>query len=94
MTEFRLLQAKAYEYLKESILRKELEFGVTYSETKLARELNISRTPMRDALHRLAQEGYIDIVPSKDFSSTGFPNRTYLTSFRRGLRLRAIVRCA
>ena len=31
------------------------------------KELGISRTPLRDAVHRLAQEGYIDIIPSKGF---------------------------
>ena len=38
-----------------------------YSETRLARELSISRTPIRDALNRLSRERYIDILPNKGF---------------------------
>lgn len=61
------LQQKAYEYLKSYILNDRYEYGVIYSETKVSKELGISRTPMRDAIHRLAQERYIDIIPSKGF---------------------------
>jgi DNA-binding GntR family transcriptional regulator len=61
------LQIKAYSYLKSIILNKQLVFGVVYSETKYAKEIGISRTPMRDAVQRLAQEGYIDLIPNKGF---------------------------
>lgn len=57
----------AYDHLKELIQKNKLSYNETYSETKLARELGISRTPLRDAVHRLAQEGYIDIIPNKGF---------------------------
>lgn len=61
------LQAHAYNYVKEQILNKKLVDNVLYSETKLAAELGISRTPMRDSLHCLSQDGYITIIPSKGF---------------------------
>ena len=67
MTNFKFLQTQAYERLKAMILGKELSFDTIYSETRLAQEFGISRTPMRDALQRLSQEGYIDVVPSKGF---------------------------
>jgi DNA-binding GntR family transcriptional regulator len=62
-----LLQSQAYNYLKEQILSKKLEENVLYSETKLAFELGISRTPLRESLHFLSQDGYITIIPSKGF---------------------------
>lgn len=62
------LQIVAYEYLKDRITNDELEYGKIYSETQIARELNISRTPMRDAIQKLAQEKYLDIIPSKGFT--------------------------
>lgn len=40
-----MLQSRAYEYIKRKILNDDMEVGVYYSETKLAQELNISRTP-------------------------------------------------
>lgn len=67
MARFKPLQEKAYEYLKGKIARGELEYGKFYSETKMASEIGISRTPFKDALVRLSQDRYIDIVPSKGF---------------------------
>ena len=61
------LQAKAYEYIKGKILSGELKPDILYSETRIAKELSISRTPLRDAIQSLSQDGYITIVPSKGF---------------------------
>lgn len=61
------LQMQAYEYMKEKTLNNEFTPGEIYSETKIATEIGISRTPFRDAVQRLVQEGYIDIIPSKGF---------------------------
>ncbi|MBO4991954.1 MAG: GntR family transcriptional regulator [Firmicutes bacterium] len=61
------LQALAYQHLKELITNHRLDYGTIYSETKVSQELGISRTPMRDAIHRLAQEKYLDIIPSRGF---------------------------
>ena len=41
--------------------------GQIYSQTQAASQIGVSRTPMRDALQRLEQEGYIEIIPSKGF---------------------------
>ena len=62
------LNEQAYQHLQKLILSNLLSYGQIYSETRLSRELGISRTPFRDAVHRLAQEGYIDIIPSKGFT--------------------------
>ena len=61
------LQMQAYDSLKNMILSGKLEHHKIYSETRLAQSLNISRTPFRDAVQRLAQEGYVDVIPSKGF---------------------------
>lgn len=62
------LQEKAYNYIKDHILNKGFERDVLYSETKLAQEIGISRTPMREALQCLSQDGYINILPSRGFT--------------------------
>lgn len=62
-----LLQTQAYEYVKEKILSNEWQPDTMYSETKLAAEIGISRTPLRQSLHRLSQDGYITIYPSRGF---------------------------
>lgn len=61
------LQVQAYDALKSRILDGSFARGVTYSETRVSQELGFSRTPVRDAIQHLAQEGYLDIIPSKGF---------------------------
>lgn len=65
--EYKPLQAVAYDRLLNMVQNRELEFDKIYSETKIARDFEISRTPMRDALNRLANERYIDILPNRGF---------------------------
>ena len=67
MLEYKPLQIMAYENLREMIYGRKLKFGVIYSETQLAAEMSISRTPMRDALKQLSRERYIDILPNRGF---------------------------
>lgn len=61
------LQSVVYEHLKDMIDNHRLEYDTIYSERKVASQLGISRTPMRDAIQRLVQEKYIEIVPNKGF---------------------------
>ena len=61
------LQQEAYNYIKDLILTNRLDVNNLYSETKLSKELGISRTPMREALQCLSQDGYITVIPSKGF---------------------------
>lgn len=55
----------AYEYIKEKILSCEYEPGAMMNEQSLCDELELSRTPVRDALSRLEQEGLVNIMPKK-----------------------------
>lgn len=61
------LQAQAYANLKDWILSGRLDANTLYSETRMAAEMGISRTPMREALQCLSQDGYITVIPSKGF---------------------------
>lgn len=67
MASYQPLQERAYDYLKERILSGEIEEGVFYSEAKVGSEIGVSRTPMRAAILRLVQEGYIENIPNKGF---------------------------
>jgi len=55
----------AYERLKDALQHAELEPGEVLSETRLSRALGISRTPVREALHQLAQEGLVQVIPGR-----------------------------
>ena len=67
MTNYTPLQIKAYDLIKERILDGEYKPDTIYSLTKEAATLGISRTPLKDAMTRLANDRYIDIIPSKGF---------------------------
>jgi GntR family transcriptional regulator, rspAB operon transcriptional repressor len=53
----------AYRTLKENIMTLELKPGQSISETELAHELKISRTPVREVIMRLKQEHLIEVKP-------------------------------
>lgn len=55
----------AYSHLRGAILTGSLLPGVRISEPGLAQELGVSRTPVREALQRLAQEGLVELLPGK-----------------------------
>lgn len=76
------LQTKAYDHIKDLILNDDFEYDTIYSETKIAAEIGVSRTPMRDALHRLAQERYIDIIPSKGFCLHQMTSQDVIDTFQ------------
>ena len=62
-----MLQDKAYDYLINKIKNGDLEADEIYSLNQMSKEIGISRTPLRDAVMKLAQERYIDVLPSKGF---------------------------
>lgn len=57
------LKSLAYTAIKDNIISCKYAPGSTLNEEQLCAELNISRTPVRDALGRLEQEGLLVIRP-------------------------------
>jgi len=53
----------AYSEIKRLIILKKLKPGQRLSENALSREIGVSRTPVREALRRLAAEGWLTLVP-------------------------------
>lgn len=62
MTQSSLTQ-RAYLLLQEKILSGELSPGSLVSESRLAKEMGFSRTPVGEAIRQLAHEGYVRQVP-------------------------------
>ena len=60
-----LLREIAYERLKEAIKYADLQPGEVLSEVRLSNILGISRTPVREAIQQLAQEGLLEIIPGR-----------------------------
>lgn len=55
----------AYRKLEEKIVTMELAPGVLLSESELALQLGLGRTPVREALQRLAAEYLVEIMPRR-----------------------------
>ena len=59
------LKTQAYNTIRQKIVTCEYAPGTFLNEELLTSELGLSRTPIRDALSRLEQEGLIEIKPKK-----------------------------
>ncbi len=59
------LSDQAYEALRDSILRRELLPGRRLDLDDLHQRLVVSRTPLKEAINRLATEGLVTVVPRR-----------------------------
>lgn len=59
--------AAVYEALRAKAITHSFLPGERLNEGELARELRVSRTPLREALNRLTTEGFLRSVPGKGF---------------------------
>lgn len=57
--------ALVYEAIKGAVLTGALKSNEFITETSVAEHFNVSRTPVRDALNRLKEDGFLDSVPRK-----------------------------
>jgi DNA-binding GntR family transcriptional regulator len=58
-----LLRERAYEAIRDAIVRGDIAPGTSVSNADLAERLGLSRAPVRDALARLADEGLVETKP-------------------------------
>ena len=56
---------KVYRYVKEGIISTALRPGDMVHERDLAQTLGVSRTPVREALQALQDEGWLSVIPRK-----------------------------
>ena len=54
----------AYDAIREAIISMRLSPGAVLNDKETCQALGVSRTPMREAVLRLAQEGLVQVVPS------------------------------
>ena len=80
--------------LKEAILKGDIRPGSRLTENRIAAVVGISRTPVREAFHRLESEGLIRLIPQGGYVATGltreevediFGIRSRLESYAAGL---------
>ncbi len=61
----RNMSQEVYEILKERIFSKQFSPGERLRLAEIEKQMNISRTPLKEALNRLAVEGLVEIKPSR-----------------------------
>lgn len=89
------LTTQAYEILEAMIANLELKPGEALSEVELAERLGIGRTPVREALQRLAREHLVQILPQRGVlvSEIDIKRQLRLLEVRREVE-RLVVQCA
>lgn len=89
------LTHRAYTALEEMIVRLELRPGSAVSEAMLSQRLGIGRTPIREALQRLARERLVQILPRRGviISAIDVKAQLRLLEVRREIE-RLVARCA
>jgi DNA-binding GntR family transcriptional regulator len=88
------LTERAYLHLREGILRGEFPTGSVLAEAEIARALGNSRTPVRQALGLLLQEGLVEVGSRRQVIVRGFTleHRAEILTLREALEGVAVQR--
>jgi DNA-binding GntR family transcriptional regulator len=96
LEDFRFLSENAYEVLKEAIITLKFAPGEKLNLSDITYELGISTTPVREAMNRLIQEGFVVNVPFRGAFVCEVDQKMVeqLTELRKLLEVAAIKRTA
>lgn len=78
----RNLKDHVYHQLKERLITCKYTPGTVINEAQLAAEFKLSRTPVREALYRLEQDGLVQIMPKKGIYITDVTIQDVLSVFQ------------
>jgi DNA-binding GntR family transcriptional regulator len=80
--ERKTLKKEVYEVLHEDIMSAVLLPGDPIHEAAIARDLGVSRGPVREALQKLAAEGLVDITPHKGAFVSSLTWKDFLDAYQ------------
>jgi len=85
------LRELALEHLRESIVDGSLKMGQVLSERRISEELGVSKSPVREALAQLRDEGLVSIEPQKGARvfTLSEPEVTQICDFRQAIEAAA-----
>ncbi len=75
------IKDQVYEVLKENILNGTLQPGERIQEVKIAKNLNVSRSPVRNAINKLVGEGLLESIPNKCVCVRQITDREIIESY-------------
>lgn len=87
----RNLSSRVYDVLEESILSGRYPVGAALTELGLSADLGTSRTPVREALRRLEQEGLVHLIPNKGAVVVGITTDDLIDIYRIRMRLEGLA---
>ncbi len=76
---------KAYTAIRKAIIAQRFQPGERLKEERLAEEIGVSRTPVREALRRLSSEGLLQLMPNQGVTVPAWSSKDVEDIF--GLRL-------
>lgn len=85
------LEERVYLTLEEEILDGRLQAGDTLTELSLSKRLGVSRTPIRAALHRLAEEGLVSISTNRGAVVEGVSADDLIDIYKIRMRLEGLA---
>ena len=85
------LEESVFFALEEEILSGQLKRGETLTENSLSTRLGVSRTPLRGALHRLAEEGLVEINPNRGAVVLGIGEEELVDIYKIRIRLEGLA---
>ena len=85
------LEESVFLILEDEILSGKLKRGETLTETALSARLGVSRTPLRGAMHRLSEEGLIEISPNRSATVIGIGRGELVDIYKIRMRLEGLA---
>lgn len=81
---------RAYNAIRKQLVEFKLKPDERINEVRLARSLGVSRTPVREALNRLASEGFVSLTPNRGFFVRSLSTEGMIDLYE----MRSIIECA
>ena len=85
------LEEKVYRTLEEEILSGKLTRGASLGEIALSERLGVSRTPVRSAIHRLAEDGLVQTITNRGAVVVGITRDDLVDIYRIRVRLEGLA---
>ncbi len=85
------LEEQVFRQLEEDIISGFYKKGESLTELGVCARLEVSRTPVRSALHRLAEEGLVSIAPNRGAVVVGVTQDDLTDSYKIRMRLEGLA---
>lgn len=85
------LEARVYNEVREALLCGQFKKGEWLTEHMLTQKLGVSRTPVRSALQRLAEDGLVSMIPNRGAVVIGIAKEDIVDIYRIRMRLEGLA---